>query len=781
MPIVPPRLDDRSFEDLVEELVARIPSHTPEWTNVREGDPGRTLLELFAWLGDTLLYRANLIPERQRLAFLRLLGAELRPALPATGVVSVRFDAQDRQSGVVLRPGARLPGAAPFETRAELPLFHLTAEAYVKRPLTEAERASMAELLPGLARVYGLASEATATFYATTPVFPHGAAEPEGVDLMAQAVDRCLWLALLAPKAADVVPLRNELAGLTSGAPRLLSVGVQPALEVPALAEEVGTRARIPHQWELTGPVDERGQPTFHPLTPANDSTQGLTRRGVLHLMLPGNSVGAPSVGAPSNDVRQSLQTGVGDRPPRLDDAERASRLVTWLRLRPTTRLARLALSWVDVNAVEVDQRTTWSAILMGQSDGSADQQMRLPAGAVERDTLQLEVEEPEQGYRAWAQVEDLALAGRDSAVYALDAEAGLVRFGDGVRGRIPSPGMRVRVARMRAGGGAAGNLAPGSLKEISALTLAGTVPQAKLKVVQALPTAGGQEAEALAEAERRIPALLRHGQRAITAEDYRRLAADTPGVQVGRVEVLPGFKPHQRREGMPGIVSVLVLPASSAFRAPNPRPDRPFLEAVHAHLDVRRPLAAELYVIGCEYVPVGVAAGITVREGYGREGVTAAVREALYRWLWPLPPGGAGGQGWPLGRAVRDRELEVAIAQVPGVETIAGVRLFTSGTVVRLPAAPGQGEGSAGTARFRVRPPPPTSSVLGAAPPRWSALAGPVPGLPVELSLEPWQLPELMGIAVDAEGGVPSSLSGAPDPFAGEGGIAVPVVPEVC
>lgn len=776
MPIVPPRLDDRSFEDLVEELVARIPSHTPEWTHVREGDPGRTLLELFAWLGDTLLYRANLIPERQRLAFLRLLGAELRPALPATGVVSVRFDAQDRQPGVVLQPGARLPGAAPFETRAELPLFHLTAEAYVKRPLTEAERASMAELLPGLARVYGLASEATAAFYATTPVFSNGAAEPAGVDLMAQAVDRCLWLALLAPKDTDVGALRNELAGTTPGAPRLLSVGVQPALEVPALAEEVGTRARIPHQWELTGPVDERGQPTYHPLAIAQDTTQGLTRRGVLHLVLPGGSVGAPL-----NNVRTHLHTGVGDRPPRLDDETRASRLVAWLRLRPTTRLARLALSWVDVNAVEVDQRTTWTAILVGQSDGSADQQMRLPAGAVERESLQLEVEEPDQGYRPWAQVEDLALAGRDSAVYALDGEAGLVRFGDGVRGRIPSPGMRVRVARMRAGGGAAGNLAPGSLKELSALTLAGTAPQARLKVVQALPTVGGQEAEALAEAERRIPALLRHGQRAVTAEDYRRLAADAPGVQVGRVEVLPGFKPHQRREGMPGIVSVMVLPASSTFRAPNPRPDRHFLEAVHAHLDVRRPLAAELYVMGCEYVPVGVAAGVTVREGYGRESVTTAVREALYRWLWPLPPGGASGQGWPLGRAVRDRELEVAIAQVPGVETIAGVRLFTAGTIARLPATPGQGEGSAGTARFRVRPPPPSSSVLGATPPRWSALTGPVPGLPVELTLEPWQLPELLGIAVDAEGGLPSSLGGAPDPFAGEGGIAVPVVPEVC
>ena len=73
MPITPPRLDDRSYEDLVDELLARVPAHTPEWAPAEQGDPGRTLLELFAWLADTVLYRANLIPERQRLAFLKLL------------------------------------------------------------------------------------------------------------------------------------------------------------------------------------------------------------------------------------------------------------------------------------------------------------------------------------------------------------------------------------------------------------------------------------------------------------------------------------------------------------------------------------------------------------------------------------------------------------------------------------------------------------------------------------------------------------------------------------
>ena len=86
MPIPLYNLDDRSFDDLVNEMLARIPGHTPEWTNPRLGDPGRTLIELFAWLADTVLYRANLIPERQRLVFLRLLNIPMRPAIPATAL-----------------------------------------------------------------------------------------------------------------------------------------------------------------------------------------------------------------------------------------------------------------------------------------------------------------------------------------------------------------------------------------------------------------------------------------------------------------------------------------------------------------------------------------------------------------------------------------------------------------------------------------------------------------------------------------------------------------------
>src|SRR5919199_1421626 len=88
MPLKSPPLDERKFQDLLDEALARIPVHNPEWTNFNKSDPGVTLIELFAFLTETLLYRCNQIPERNRRKFLSLLGVPLEPASSARGLVS---------------------------------------------------------------------------------------------------------------------------------------------------------------------------------------------------------------------------------------------------------------------------------------------------------------------------------------------------------------------------------------------------------------------------------------------------------------------------------------------------------------------------------------------------------------------------------------------------------------------------------------------------------------------------------------------------------------------
>src|SRR5437764_3710218 len=117
MPLPVPILDDRSYQQLRDELVRRIPAYTPEWTDHNASDPGIALLELFAFLGENLLFRFNQIPESTKLQFLRLLDVPLRPAAVAGGLVElatkvpagVRVDLRTTVSA----------GKLPFETTTE--------------------------------------------------------------------------------------------------------------------------------------------------------------------------------------------------------------------------------------------------------------------------------------------------------------------------------------------------------------------------------------------------------------------------------------------------------------------------------------------------------------------------------------------------------------------------------------------------------------------------------------------------------------------------------------
>ena len=766
MPIIAPSLDDRRFDDLVEELLARIPAHTPEWTHPRPGDPGRTLIELFAWLTDTMLYRANLVPERQRLVFLKLLGQSLRPARAARAVVSLAY-AQDSVLAVSsLRAGAQLKGGPlPFETLRDSTVLPLSAVAYHKRNLLPAEASRMAGVLNGLASIHRLGGAPRG--YATASLFDGGRAVADGIDVFAKSADRALWLALLAPPAANPADqalvnaaARKAIGGGDSGSPALLTVGLVPALTLPTPFEDLGPRAQVPVLWEIT--TRGRGAQGVDYLTldpqPKTDTTAGLTRPGTLSLALPDESL----IWAPSNDVGINPAAGVGDTPPRLDDAAQAVRLLAWLRLRPAPLRSGAApdtglrLSWIGINAVEIDQRETLSGQVLGISTGAGDQAFRLPRTSVDIESLVIQVEEPGQGYRDWTRIDDIGALGADSdaareaRVFEVDAESGVLRFGDGVRGRVPENRMRIRLARGRFGGGRAGNLPAGTLAELAGRRIDGSNAP-PIKVRQPLPTQGGDDAETLALAEKRIPALLRHRERAVTAEDYRRLALETPALDVGRVDVLPRFKPRDRRFDVPGVVTVMALPARGLSPAPNPRPDRPFLETLHAHLSARVPLTTELYVIGCEYVALGMAVGVSVREGAARDQVLHDVREALRRLLWPLAPGGVDGDGWTLGRSVRERELEVQISRVPGVREVSGIKLFERATTI-------------------------TGS-------DWKLLPRDARDGTQTLRLSPWQLPELLSvIVIDGDSNsIPDHLRALPNPFADDRAVAVPLVPSVC
>jgi hypothetical protein len=112
MPIDLPNLDDRSFADLVDEGRRMIPGLAPSWTDHNPSDPGITLIELFAYLSELLIFRTNRVSEANKRAFVKLLDPQWTPT-PGLSI-------DDELSAAVrrLRIEERAVTAADFERLA---------------------------------------------------------------------------------------------------------------------------------------------------------------------------------------------------------------------------------------------------------------------------------------------------------------------------------------------------------------------------------------------------------------------------------------------------------------------------------------------------------------------------------------------------------------------------------------------------------------------------------------------------------------------------------------
>ena len=88
-----PPLDDRSHAEIVEDAILRIAdlSRGRGWTDLSPSDPGRTLLELFAYVTEQLQFRLNRLPERHYVALLELIGVRLLPPVAAMVEVYLRL------------------------------------------------------------------------------------------------------------------------------------------------------------------------------------------------------------------------------------------------------------------------------------------------------------------------------------------------------------------------------------------------------------------------------------------------------------------------------------------------------------------------------------------------------------------------------------------------------------------------------------------------------------------------------------------------------------------
>lgn len=728
MPLPELNLDDRTYTQLVDEVRARIPVHTPEWSNFNDSDPGMTLVQLFAFMTENLLYRSNRIPQANRLKFLRLLGIPLQPAAPGRGLVVIRHDRGPLQA-LPLAAGLEVrAGKTPFRTRTGLCVLPLSAAVFTKQDastLSADEAARYEELYEAVKE--GASDQLQ--FYRSIPLEAPETGKPLPVvdlSLGGQTIDRSLWLALLAPENVPVASVRSKIANQT------LSIGVYPAEQMEeGRVLEPQTAEPAPNNdpglvFEIAAPqatADGSLPPPRYVALNVLYADNVLDAPGIVHVALPDY----PTLAALDLWDFDPNEEGVGGYPPLLEDKSLLRRLAAWVRVRlpapgPTAEGAagttpagagaasagKAQISWIGVNAARAVQGLPVVNERLGVANGGSNQVYKvantpviaetIPAGTPgamgSAETFVLRVEGDDGQYETWRRTDDLPAAGPDDKVYLLDPEAGTVQFGDGLRGLRPPQG-RVIAADYEYGGGPEGKVAIGAINQAPQLP-------GGYKVENPVPTWGAAAGETVADGERNIARTIRHRDRLVTAADFRDITRRTPGVEIGRVEVLPlfnpkGFNPLTTNPSFPGAVTVLVVPKHSLDAPQPPRPDRLFLDRVCAWLNPRRLLTTEVHVRGPEYVLLGATVGIVTLPGYLREAVFQEVKTALKTYLSPLVGGLPGGQadeeapepaagtanvcnplgsGWTLGMEVRVQDLAAVAVRVPGVRYVTGINL---------------------------------------------------------------------------------------------------------
>lgn len=621
MSLDPPQLDDRDFESLFREVRSRIPEYLPEWTDWNRSDPGITLLELHSWLAETILYRLNRVPELHHVKFLQMLGIDRQPAQAAGADLTFAVDPDAVNGSTMVIPAGTLVEVG--DSDADEPLYFETDESLtaMATPL----QTVVVRRQEGVDNV----SEANRQSDQTFEVFTgRDDAEPNR-----------LYLGF-APQAGGVArAFPREEVGLYV----LLDDGDDQMFSTPSLRDLEDFRSE-------DSPLVALGYDgvQWQPVDVVADETRGFDRSGYLY-------------------VRADLQLPPVTASSVLDEVQdEDDEPLYWLCIQSRDTYGQPPeVERILTNTVAATAAVTVRDEAVGSSDGTPNQTFRLAHRPVLSQPPPVVQVREETGFERWERVEDFFGSTGSDRHYVLDEDSGELRFGDGLRGRIPPEGQQNIVARSyRHGGGRHGNVGANTITDPV------DAPAAVDEVTNWRAATGGDERESLDDVKLRAGHDIRSRQRAVTLEDFEHLVESMAGVRAARV--------HARRTdtdaGGRGI-EVTVVPRSRSAR---PRPTEPMLDAVATHLDERRLVTTDVQVVAPTYLPVMIDVDLRADDGAQLRRIKQAVRRKLTDYFDPLD-GGRDGAGWPFGR-------DIYYSEVLGrLMTVDGVRRVVSATMTRL------------------------------------------------------------------------------------------------
>ena len=629
MALPTPKLDDRTFQDIVREARSMIPRYCPEWTDHNLSDPGITLIELFGWMVDILLYRLNKVPDKNYIKFMELIGVTLAPPHPATAEVTLCLSAP--QPTPVTIPAGTEIATVRTETQEAI-VFTTDTDLRIELPalthfLITRDGIRFVDFVDELGNV-------------------------KAIDVFREVPqkDNAFYLGYGQPLAANVLAITIDCVP-TKG------TGVNP--NDPPLA------------WEYWDTNAQDWQPFER--TPESiawlerDGTGALNRRGDVILHLP-HSLGATQVG---------LRLAYWIR----------CRVVSPRPKQPTYDASPAVLS---ITSSSMGGRVTASHGVritneqLGPSSGNPGQTFHLVNSPVLElsDGETVGVQQEDGSYEPWVAVADFSQSEPKDRHFGCDTGTGEIRFGPGIRqpdgrvqqyGDIPPKGRIIRMSSYRHGGGSVGNVGRNALT-----VLKSSIPYVAF-VTNRRAATGGADPERLESAMMRAPQVFRTHNRAVTEADFEFLALEA-SPHIARARCIQPRETGSKDEPPPGVVLILIIPSVAATEGRIP-PDQlevphEVKQAVHSYLDERRLLASLLIVSEPDHVWVSVEAKVRIKPKFDPVQVKMNIERELYRFFNPLF-GGPEGNGWPFGRDLIVSEVYARIQSVNGVEYVEEARIY--------------------------------------------------------------------------------------------------------
>ncbi|MFG3108137.1 putative baseplate assembly protein [Streptomyces tendae] len=608
MPLPSPNLDDRRFQQFVDDAKRYIQQRAPEWTDHNVSDPGVTLVETVAHMADQIVYRLNRVPDKNHLAFLDLVGITLFP--PSAARTDVTFWLSAPQEDAILVPvGTEV---ATLRTERDEAVVFATEQDLRIVPCT------MGRL------VTQVSGEAVSD--RTTDL-----AESKDVLCFAEA-----------PGPGDCM-----LIGLTAAVPDCAL-----ALELDSRVDGVGVDPRQPPLvWEAW---TEDG---WQSCEVDRDGTGGLNRPGDVVLHIPGGHVLSRNGGHEAGWIRCRVTEPLSGQP--------------FYTTSPTIRSAEAYTIGGTTGSIHaetvLDEPLGESTGLPGQRLRLE----HAPVVAGEPSVLlQTAADDGWQDWQVVPHFSGSHPDDHHITVDATTGEIAFgpaVREADGTLrqyGAVPPKGAVIRARRYRTGGGRAGNVARGAVQ-----VLRTSIPYVS-EVVNREAALGGVDGETIEEAKLRAPITLRAQERAVTLRDYEELARRA-APETARITCLEGAENEYGAHAVRVLVVPQAVPdPGGRLRFEQLVPGDALLSRITRHLDERRLIGTRLAVGPPYYQGVTVVATVHAFRDVDADRVRRQAHDALYRHLDPLT-GGSDGKGWPFGRPVQTGELFAVLQRVPGVELV--------------------------------------------------------------------------------------------------------------